>query len=357
MARISLIMPVFNAEKTLDYSVDSVFKQTEDDFEFIAVNDGSIDDSLKKLEELKSKSKIEFKIIDKPNGGAASARKVGLEKSTGDIIGFIDSDDIIDKDYLKNMYDTLYSTNTNICCSRMAIHLDNPLLKNIPLKNKRRRLKYDALKDRKIVPIMNVVTNGKLFKREYIDITNKDFVANEDLSKNYYLYAKARNISFANDVTYHYMPNGDGLVSNNIFGYTWDRIKNTLLPLSELKNTFENGFIFEDYYYEVEQLFIKNIFDRVNYISSNVPDCEDKDLLINILYDYISYHFPNWQENPYLLTHFKDFEIPDTISTFQNSSRVSNYIPMPYESEDEIYNNYEAISKRIQKKSKTKSLW
>lgn len=54
MTRISLIMPVYNAEKTIDYSVDSVFKQTEDDFEFIAVNDGSIDDSLKKLEELKS---------------------------------------------------------------------------------------------------------------------------------------------------------------------------------------------------------------------------------------------------------------------------------------------------------------
>ena len=353
----SIIIPVYNSSKTIEKSVESVMNQTNKNFEIIAVNDGSTDDSLEKLEQLKEKSNIKFTIINKENGGAASARKLGLEKASGDIIGFIDSDDIMDPKYLEIMLKTLKDTNTNICSSRMAFHLDMPLLKNIPLKNKARNLKYDAFKDKKIVPIMNVVTNGKLYKREYIDIKDKNFSANEDLSNNYYLYAKARNISFANNVTYHYMPNNEGLVSKNIFGYTWDKIKNTLLPLSELKSTFENGKLLDEYYYEVEELFIKNVFERVNYISSNLPKSEEKNLLINTLYDFITYHFPNWQENPYLLSNLKDFELPDTVSAIQNKSRLSSYIQKSYESENEIYNNYDIISKRVPTLTKTKSLW
>lgn len=357
MPKISLIMPVYNAQKTLDYSINSVFNQTEKDFEFIAVNDGSKDNSLKKLEELKRQSKISFKIYDKVNGGAASARRLGLENSNSDIIGFIDSDDIIDKDYLKEMYNILISTKTNICSSRMAIHLDTPILKNIPLKNRKRNVKYNTFKDKKIVPIMNVVTNGKLYKRDYIQITDKEFLANEDLSINYYLFAKAREVSFANNVTYHYMPNSEGLVSKNIFGYTWDKIKNTLLPLSELKFTFERGNLLEEYYYEVEQLFIKNVFDRINYIQSNLQNSDEKNLLINTLYDFITYHYPNWQKNPYLLSRFKDFELPDIASTFQNKSRVDKYIPTSYKSEQEIFDKYDITANKIPKLTKTKSLW
>lgn len=356
MPKISLIMPVYNAQKTLDYSIKSVFNQTERDFEFIVVNDGSDDDSLKKLQELKKQSDISFKIYDKENGGAASARKLGLKNANSDIIGFIDSDDFIDKDYLKEMHDTLISTKTNICSSRMAFHLSTPMLKGIPLKNRIRNIKYDASKDKKIVPIMNVVTNGKLYKRDYIEITDKNFSANEDLSKNYYLYAKARNVSFANNVTYHYMPHSDGLVSKNILGYTWDKIKNTLLPLSELKSTFEKADLLEEYYYEVEQLFIKNVFDRINYIQSNLTKSDEKNLLINTLYDFITYHFPNWQENTYLLSHFKDFELPDIASTFQNKSRVDKYIPTSYKSEQEIFDRYDITANKVPKLTKTKSL-
>lgn len=135
MPKISLIMPVYNSSKTLDYSVDSVINQTEKDFEFIAIDDGSIDDSLNKLEKLKDKSNINFKIYHKKNGGVASARKYGLEKSSSEIVGFIDSDDKIDKTYLQKTYETLAKTNANICCSRMAFHLNYPIIDNIPFKN------------------------------------------------------------------------------------------------------------------------------------------------------------------------------------------------------------------------------
>lgn len=357
MPKISLIMPVYNAEKTLDYSINSVLNQTENDLEFIVVDDGSSDNSLKKLEELKRQSKLKFQIHSKQNGGAASARKYGLDKASGEIIGFIDSDDCIDKDYIKRMHDTLELTKTNICSSRMAIHLGSNILKKFPLKNRRRGLKYDTLEHKEIVPIMNVVTNGKLYRRPYIDITTKNFSANEDLSMNYYLYANAREVSFANDVTYHYIPNSEGLVSKKIFGYTWDKIKNTLIPLSELKLIFEKENLFQEYYSEIEQIFIKNIFDRINYIDTNLQDCKTKTILINTLYDFISYHFPNWQENKYLLSYFKDFELNDIISLLQNKSKVSKYVQTIYESEEDIFNKYEITSNKVLGLNKSKNLW
>ncbi len=129
MPKVSLIMPVYNSEKTLDISVGSILNQTDKDIEFIAVDDGSTDNSLEKLQQLKQKSPIDFKIYNKKNGGAASARKYGLNKSNSDIVGFVDSDDYVDKDYVSKLYDTLVSTDTNISVSRMAFHLNMPVLK------------------------------------------------------------------------------------------------------------------------------------------------------------------------------------------------------------------------------------
>ena len=351
MPKISLIMPVYNSKKTLDYSIRSVFDQSFKDFEFIAVDDGSIDGSLEKMEMLQVKSPINFKIYHKENSGPASAREYGLNKAEGDIIGFIDSDDKIDFDYLSKMNETLEETKTNICCSRMAMHFNNPLIKDIAFKNRKRNIKYDAYRNQKIVPIMNVVTNGKLFRRDYIELPNCDFKANEDLSINYLLFAKARKISFENDATYHYIPNDKGLVSTQIIGHKWGKIKNTLFPLMELKENFRKADLLDDYYDEVEQIFIKNIFQRVDYIRSNIKDSKEKQELINTLYDFITYNFTYWKENKYYLSHFKYFEIPDIISYFKNRPIVEKYVATEYNDEDEIYNKYKEISKKVKVKN------
>lgn len=98
---ISVIVPVYNAETTLHRCLDSLLTQSFRDFELIAVNDGSTDDSWKILQyyaELDNR----VRIINKPNGGVSSARNVALEEATGEWIAFCDSDDYVEQEWLEN---------------------------------------------------------------------------------------------------------------------------------------------------------------------------------------------------------------------------------------------------------------
>lgn len=89
---LSIIIPVYNAEKFLHFSVDSIISQTYTNYELLLVNDGSTDLSLELCKEYAKKDR-RIKVFDKRNGGANSARKVGVEVSCGDYIMFLDSDD------------------------------------------------------------------------------------------------------------------------------------------------------------------------------------------------------------------------------------------------------------------------
>ncbi|MBE5921843.1 MAG: glycosyltransferase [Lachnospiraceae bacterium] len=91
---ISVIIPVYNIEKYLRECVDSVLNQTYQNFEIILVDDGSTDDS-GKICDYYAESNSKVQVIHKTNGGASSARNVGMKAATGKYIYFLDSDDKI----------------------------------------------------------------------------------------------------------------------------------------------------------------------------------------------------------------------------------------------------------------------
>ena len=91
---ISVIVPVYNAEKTLRRCVDSILAQTFEDFELILINDGSKDQSGDICDEYAAKDP-RVKTVHKTNGGVSSARNAGLCIAQGEYIAFIDSDDYI----------------------------------------------------------------------------------------------------------------------------------------------------------------------------------------------------------------------------------------------------------------------
>jgi len=99
---VSIIIPVYNAEKYLVECLDSVLRQTITDFELICVNDGSTDNSASILDEYKMKDK-RLVVIHKANGGVSSARNAGLEVAQGEYVGFVDADDTIKSDFYEKL--------------------------------------------------------------------------------------------------------------------------------------------------------------------------------------------------------------------------------------------------------------
>ena len=102
--KLSVIVPVYRAERTLKRCVDSILRQTVEDLEVLLVEDGSPDGSGALCDEI-AKSDPRIRVFHKPNGGAASARNLGIDHARGEYIGFVDSDDYI----APEMYETLMS--------------------------------------------------------------------------------------------------------------------------------------------------------------------------------------------------------------------------------------------------------
>lgn len=106
--KLSVIIPAYNAEKTIGRCLNSIINQTYRNFEIIIINDGSIDNTDKILRKYNLiDSRISF--YNKENGGVSSARNKGIDISEGEFITFIDSDDYIDKDYFEKLMDLIES--------------------------------------------------------------------------------------------------------------------------------------------------------------------------------------------------------------------------------------------------------
>lgn len=103
MDLVSIIIPIYNIEREyLVRCVESVCKQTYDKLEILLVDDGSTDGTGKVCDEL-GVTDSRIRVIHKENGGSSSARNVGIDNATGKYLGFIDSDDYIDEDYVELM--------------------------------------------------------------------------------------------------------------------------------------------------------------------------------------------------------------------------------------------------------------
>lgn len=113
---ISIIVPIYNVENYLRQCLDSIMSQTYQNFECLLINDGSPDHSADICREYVEKDS-RFRYFEKENGGVSSARNLGIERSKGEYITFIDSDDWVDPDYLEVLYTTLLEEGADITVS------------------------------------------------------------------------------------------------------------------------------------------------------------------------------------------------------------------------------------------------
>lgn len=119
--KISIIVPVYNAETYLHQCIDSIINQTHKNMEVILVNDGSTDSSPQILDNY-AKDDKRVRIIHKNNGGVASARNAGLDVATGDYIAIVENDDWCELDMFESLLDSCISTGSDISiCSDFRV--------------------------------------------------------------------------------------------------------------------------------------------------------------------------------------------------------------------------------------------
>ena len=173
MKKLSVIVPVYNAEKFLERCVKSILNQTYSNIELILVNDGSKDNSLALCNKLATEDP-RIVVIDKSNGGAASARNKGIEVATGDYIGFCDSDDFLDLDMFETLISIMEKENlpTIECLSK--VYDENFSLVESDNNNKQLNIKdaEQAIKDifmrKGGVHLGTRVTESKYIKKVFI---------------------------------------------------------------------------------------------------------------------------------------------------------------------------------------------
>ncbi len=121
--KISVIIPVYNAEKYITQCIESLLNQTLQECEFIFINDGSTDKSIQIIEKYQ---KLDDRIIllSQENQGVSIARNKGLQVANGEYIGFVDADDFIEKTMYKTLYTTAKRNNYDVIISNYESEID-----------------------------------------------------------------------------------------------------------------------------------------------------------------------------------------------------------------------------------------
>lgn len=201
--KLSIIIPVYNSEKTLKDSINSVINSVNKiitDYEIICVNDGSKDNSLDILLQLAVDNK-RIKVLTQSNGGAASARNLGLQNAKGDFIAFNDSDDAWTENHVSTLLEIL-ENNKDIDCI-CSCH-DVEKISFLPLKkvcNNTNSLFSISLQDELFKNYFSPQTS--MFRRRVIDVGvsfNPCMKGSEEMFFFFHILAKF-NCLFLNEKT------------------------------------------------------------------------------------------------------------------------------------------------------------
>jgi glycosyltransferase involved in cell wall biosynthesis len=293
MPFLSIVVPIYNAEKYLVECLDSIFKQTFKDFEVILVNDGSKDGSLKICEKYKKKYE-NIKIINKENGGIVSARKAGVEVAVGEYIGYVDSDDFIESIMYENMCNEAGKTGADIViCDACNWNgkIKTPLPQTIQggFYNKEGLIKnvypYMLMNGKEygfgfLPALWNKIFRADILKRNQL-IVDDCIIIGEDVACSYFCMLEANSISYLKNKVYYYYRINEGSAC-----HVWsnDKIYATLILLEFLYKRFNETWCTD---------CISQYWWYYSYMYTN------------ILYEYRKSKGSQWNTNPGII---KDFE-------------------------------------------------
>lgn len=236
--KVSIIVPVYNSSNYLRACLDSLVNQTLSDIEIIAIDDASSDNSLAILEEYQKKYKNLIKVLkNNKNIGQSATRNKGIKIAKGDYIGFLDSDDYVNYNMYKTMYEGAVKNNyPEIVITGLNFVKNDYYLKNnfIGLGRKEGRI-IDVLKDPNFILMQSPSVCNKLFRKDIIK--NNLFLEGkmwEDVAFTFSHMFNANRILVFNNADYFYRKRNNEGVSSIGFN-----INPHLLDIIEVADSIE----------------------------------------------------------------------------------------------------------------------
>lgn len=284
MKKISVIIPIYNSELFLDECLNSVVNQTYSNFEIILINDGSTDNSLSICKKYQSKYK-NIIIIDQNNHGQGYARNIGIKKSKGHYVTFIDSDDWVSNNLLRKMYD--FSENGNVDVVVADIY-KNKNGKNSYFSNFQKL----STNDNTNLIISHPGPVCKLIKKSIFTDNELFFPEGlfyEDLGTMPMLGVYARKIVNIEEGLYYYRIRENSTMQQKVFNPKLDDI---FIIMEILESFFKGNKKYDE---ELEYLYIEHLL-----YSASLRYLEYKETLksqISKIYDIINLNFPEWNSN------------------------------------------------------------
>lgn len=203
--KLSIIVPVFNTEKYLTECIDSILNQSFREYELILVNDGSTDNSLQICREYMMKDS-RIHVIDKTNGGLSSARNSGLNFSTGNFIGFVDSDDVIQYDMFETLYNDAIRTDSEISsCKLLVLGEGSAGFQYHPKQIEMKFNKQDAMRELVTNRVLTFSSCNKIYEKHlFYELRYNENIIFEDMDISYKLIDKCHSISYTEKTCYFY---------------------------------------------------------------------------------------------------------------------------------------------------------
>jgi glycosyltransferase involved in cell wall biosynthesis len=314
MVEVSIIVPVYNAQKTLDKCLGSILNQSFNNFEIILINDGSTDNS-KVICDKYAEADHRIKVIHKKNQGVSHTRNIGLDNTTGKYIQFVDSDDWLEEKTLERLIDFMDGNTDIVMCGYKRVLMEGntyKLEKDIYTKDTIDVKVRDFLRDYYYyfeMGLMYALWN-KLFKREIIQNNNIRF--NENLSL------------------------GEDLLFNIEYMLNCEKITNTCETLYNyviFDNDKSLSTRFNPKRLEAQVMMYTNIIDMLNKFGQFKDENEEyfrkgfSKAIIGSVKNYLN-KGPDTREEKrrYLESIYQNQNIMKNISLFGNGSLVKNII-------------------------------
>lgn len=263
----SIIIPVYNSEKTIARLFESIIKQKFIDYEIIIINDGSTDSSENIILEYKNKF-YRFQYIVTKNNGVSVARNEGLKKAMGRYILFADADDYFEPNAFLKIYNHIQTNNSNLLCfNYYNVSLNNEKTDGLNLNNNRIELFPEkAITNFLSYIYINMFTGAvwnKVYKTDVIRNNCIKFCSNlhigEDLLFNIEYFSSVNRLDILDEKIYNYVQTENSIMRS----YREKNVEYIKNYIPELIKIFKK-YNYESYYTIIFQFYISNLFGVIS---------------------------------------------------------------------------------------------